>query len=94
MASRAELIEMLKELGGECEGSSIEELYECVKKAADRRIGIPLRKKQKVSADNLSLSLKKFLTEEYDYVLKDKDGNVLNYKGEIIKKARRKKKSG
>lgn len=79
MASRPELIQIAIELGLWYNKKSITELKKMIKDEADRLLNI---KKIKISADNLSSALKKFLTEEYDYVILDKNGNKLNYMGD------------
>lgn len=77
MASRAELIEMAKEIDAEYEGLTIEELKESVKKKADELFSG--RAGYHTSADKLSYTLKKFLTREYNFVIKDKNGNVIEF---------------
>ena len=88
MASRPELIEMMKELFIEYRNQSIEEMTQLIRKKADYRFN----KTHRVSQYRVSDTLRKFLTEEYDYILVDEDGNTYDYKGNLIEKSRRKKR--
>jgi NH3-dependent NAD+ synthetase len=90
MASRAELIQMCEELEIEYEDMSIDEMAKAVREEADRRFNV----KEKVSADDLSDTLKKFLIEEFDYVIRDKEGQELDWQGSVkeIRRAERKTK--
>jgi len=76
MASRAELVSMMKEIGRDSDGMSIEDMKEAVRDFADKNIA---NKKIKISADNLSVSLRKFLTMEADFIIRDKDKKELDY---------------
>jgi len=80
MASRPELIEICKELKIEYKNKTIEELHEDVRKEIDKKFDIKI----KVGNKGLSETLLKFMSEEYDYVFKDKNGNLVNYRGEKI----------
>jgi hypothetical protein len=72
---------MCKELEvEEWEDRSIAELDKLVRKAADIKF---YSKKKLFSADAISDTLRKFLTTEYDYLLLDKEGNLLDYRGKI-----------
>lgn len=76
MASRAELVAMAKELTIDYDGMSVIEMKEAIRNQADK---ILQRKAgYHASADGLSFTLKKFLTKEYNYVIKDKDGNIID----------------
>jgi len=90
MASRAELIQMCDELGIDHSDMLIGQMATIIKTEVDRRFN----KKGHVSADKMSITLKRFLTLEYDYVLKDKDGKELDWKEDKIetRKAERSKK--
>ena len=79
--SRPELVQIAKELKIEWKGLSIHELTVALRKESDRRF----KKKYKVGSSWMSNTLKKFLVEEYDYVLKDRKGNKTK-KIEEIKK--------
>jgi len=81
MASRPELVEMMIELKLDPVNKSIEEMTEEVKIAADKRFD----KKYKVSWNWLSDNLRNFLMNEYDFYMKDRDGNLVDYKGRRIK---------
>lgn len=76
MASRAELINIMKELGLDSEGMLMEEMEEAIRKEADKRWR---SKKVLHSADVLSVELRKFLTKEYDYKIFNKDKKELDY---------------
>ena len=78
MASRPELIEMCKELGIEYEDLTREEMKMAIRNIADKKFK---SKKIRHSATKLSETLKKFLTLEYDYVIKDRKGRKLDYRG-------------
>ena len=69
--SRAELIQLSKELGIDWQDLSIHELTVALRKEADRKF----KKKYKVGSSWMSDTLRKFLVEEYDYVLRDRKGN-------------------
>jgi len=77
MASRPELVEMMIELRLDPVNKSIEEMTEEVKVAADRKFD----RKYKVSWNWLSDTLRFFLMNEYDYIMKDEDKNLVDYKG-------------
>jgi hypothetical protein len=79
MATRPELIEMCKELNIEYDNLSSNEMKEEIKKRSDK----VFNKRYHVSADNISLTLKKFLNLEYDYKFFDRDGNEYDYKGRL-----------
>ena len=81
MASRPELVEMQIELGLDPTNKSIEEMTEEVKIAADKKFD----KKRKISWNWVSDTLRQFMLNEYDYVMKDKDKNLVDYKGRRIK---------
>lgn len=76
MASRPELIEMCRELGIDYEDMTREEMKMAIRNVVDKRFK---SKKIRHSASNLSAILRKFLTLEYDYVIKDKGGKKLDY---------------
>ena len=88
MASRPELLRMMIELKLDPEDKSIEEMTQLIKDRADRKF----KKGFRVSQYSVSNTLRKFLTEEYDYILVDKYNNVYDYRGNMIKKNKRKKK--
>ncbi len=81
MASRPELVQMALELDIDMEGLGMVELDQAVREAIDKTFN----KKYLVSPMGLSETLKKFMTEEFDYYLVDKEGKRHNYKGEPIK---------
>jgi len=58
-------------------GKSIEEMTDLVRKIADKK----LNKRYSVSGNKLSLTLRKFLSQEYDYKFFRKNGEELDYKG-------------
>ena len=82
MASRAELVAMCKELDIDCSDMSREEIKMSIRLTADKKFR---SKKIRHSATKMSDTLKKFLTLEYDYVIKDREGNKLDYRGRKIK---------
>lgn len=69
MVTRPELIELAKELSVDFKDLSLKELKEYVNEKADKLFG---NRKIPHSADNISERLLKYLTEEYDYILKYK----------------------
>ena len=71
MVTRPELIEICKELDIVYEDTSREDMVESIKKEADRRYS---KKRYPISPHILSPLLKKFLLNEYDYILRDKSG--------------------
>ena len=76
MASRAELIQMCEELDIEFRDLSSDEMKDLIRKKADKKFS---KKKYKISADKLSIALRKFLTLEYDYIILDIGKNQLTY---------------
>jgi hypothetical protein len=86
MASRAELIELCKELEIDHEGLSISELTNSVRAEADRRWAkYDVHNRKLCPTKNKSRDLLKFLTEEYDYSLFDMNGNQVDVDSNIIK---------
>lgn len=86
MASRAELIELCKELRLDFEGLSIDEMTQAVRKEADRRWSrFDVRSNKLCPTYNKSKDLLKFLTQEYDYSLFDREGNQVDVDGNILK---------
>lgn len=75
MASRPELVLCCEELDIDHEGMDIQQMKEAVRERADKLFN----KKWHVSADNLSDTLKHFLTTEADWIIKDQDGNIINF---------------
>jgi len=75
MASRPELVLMCKELEIECTNMNKDEMIDAIREEADKRFNHNIL----ISADNLSKTLKAFLTNQYDYVIKDKDGKKLKF---------------
>jgi hypothetical protein len=77
MASRAELVSIIEELklNKTGENITIENMKKMVREWADRNIG---KMKSRISADNLSVELRKFLLQEYDYIILDKDKKELD----------------
>jgi len=74
MASRPELVSMCIELGIDWSGMSIEEMKSEIRTTADK---IFRSKKIHHSGDKLSYALKRFLTEEYDFIIKDVTGKKI-----------------
>lgn len=73
IASRPELRQICCELGiQDYEDLSIHEMYIVIRKAADKLFANKSKKMR--SADVLSPTLKRFLTKEYDFAIKDKEG--------------------
>ena len=75
MASRPVLIQLCKELDIEYEKLLNEEMVSALRNEADRRF----LSEEKVSADDLSSELRRFLKLEYDYIFKDKKGKELDW---------------
>ncbi len=80
MASRAELIQMCLELDIDHEDLDIEEMTDEIRTIAD----VKFNRTYHVGIKDISDTLLKFLTEEYDYIIKYKDGSLYNYKKERI----------
>ena len=70
--SRPELVQMCIELTLEWTSKSIQELYDSIKLECDRRFN---NKKIHIGADNLSITLQRFLVEECGFIIKDRYGN-------------------
>lgn len=78
MAARAVLVELCKEWDIEYEGLSISEMKDAIRKQADKKL---TRKKVHHGATILSDAMKKFLCQEYTFVLVDKEGRRIKYAG-------------
>lgn len=69
--TRAELIQICEELDIDFESfNSLEDVADAIRKKSDRKFN----KSYHISADSLSNTLKRFLVNEYDYKILDKDG--------------------
>jgi len=77
MAARAVLIIIAKELEVEYKGLSIDELASKLREVIEKTYA---DKKRYISIKNMSPTLIKFLTQEADFVLKDKDNKTISYK--------------
>lgn len=77
MVTRPELIEIMKELSIEEDSKNLshEEKVELVKKTVDKRF----HKRYNIGVKNISTTLRKFMTLEYNYKIEDKEGNELDY---------------
>jgi hypothetical protein len=83
MSTRAELRIICKELKIPSDGLDKEQMMVKIKEVADKMFA---KKWARIwSADNLSTTLKKFLTEESHFVIRDKKGNELDFLGRIKK---------
>ena len=81
MASRPELLRLMKELGLNYENKTIDEMTQEIKDESDRRFDREYEVSWRVASDEL----RKFLTTEYDYVVRGKVKSIKrNYKGERI----------
>ncbi len=81
MASRPELLRLMKELGLNHENKTIDEMTQEIKDESDRRFDREYEVSWRVASDEL----RKFLTTEYDYVVRGKVKSIKrNYKGERI----------
>ena len=78
MASRAELVQMCLELDIDHEDLNTEEMTEQIQTITD----VKFNRTYHIGIKNISDTLLKFLTEEYDYIIKSKDGSLYNYKKE------------
>ncbi len=83
MATRPELVEICKELELDYRDLTIEEMKKLIRKEVNKKFK---SRKLHFSADKLSKTLLKFMTLEHDFVILDKEGNLLDYKGNIIKR--------
>ena len=87
MITRAQLIEIAKELGLDWKDLSTEEIKEMV----DDHIRSVVKKMPFYSADNMSLLLKENLYSHHNVVFEDKYGNKYDHLGNLLRKGRRKK---
>jgi DNA-binding NtrC family response regulator len=88
MASRAELRQACREMRITSTDLTKEEMLIKIREVADKWFKKKWAKFS--SADKLSTTLKKILTEEYNFVIRDKEGNELDHLGRI-KKIKKKK---
>jgi hypothetical protein len=75
MSSRAEMVAICKELDIDSEHMSIDEMDNRIRKEVDKRFN----KRSKVGIKDMSEELLKFMTLNYDYVIKDKEGTIYKY---------------
>lgn len=75
MATLAELRQMCEELEIDSSEISREEMIDKIKEAADKKFD----RKKKMSIKGISKILLKFLMQEYDYILRDKEGKDVEY---------------
>jgi len=80
MASRPELKGIADELNIDISGMTTKEMEKEIREEIDKRFNINI----KVGNVGLSENLLRFMSEEFDYIFKDKKGNLVNYKGEKI----------
>ena len=80
MASRAEIVQIAIELEVVHKSVRVNKLTEKVREEIDKRFN----RKFPISLDDLSETLLKYMTEEYDYFLVNREGERHNYKGEKI----------
>jgi len=80
MASRAELLQICDELEIEHDKMTIEEMKTAIRELADKKFAY---KKYPIGKEDMSYALIKFLTQEYDFILKREDGTEIDYK-EVI----------
>ena len=81
MASRAELVQMCKELEIKDKGLNIDEMTSLVREAVDKKFDIKYRR---VGNSEMSRALLRFISTEYDYVFKNKQGKQVNIDGEEL----------
>lgn len=77
MASRAELLQICDELNIDRDNLSPEEMKDAIKEWADKYIDKP---KYMKGETQFSLAFIKFITEEYDYVLEDRNKKEYSWK--------------
>jgi hypothetical protein len=82
MTTRVELRQICEEIKIPYEDRDLEDIKKDIRAWVDKRIG----KKKRRSADNMSVTLRKFLTLEYDYAITNKEGDLLDHNLEKIKK--------
>ena len=80
MASRPELVHLCKELNINSKDMLIEEMDKAIREKIDT-----LFNKKTILIGNAGKSdtLLRFMSEEYDYICKNKKDQLVNYKGEI-----------
>lgn len=78
MASRAELLQIAKELDVDVKGMKVTEMTEELKTWIDKKYN----RKFLISPDDVSSTLLHFMVEEFDYHLVNRKGERHNYKGE------------
>ena len=75
MATLAELRQCCEELGIESSALTREDMEGNIRTIFDKKYA---KKKSNISADQFSETLLKFLITNYDWVLKDKEGQVIS----------------
>uniref|UniRef100_A0A6M3Y054 Uncharacterized protein n=1 Tax=viral metagenome TaxID=1070528 RepID=A0A6M3Y054_9ZZZZ len=80
MASRPELIQCCDELDIDHKGKSIDEMKQLIREFADKNF----KRRSKISGSKMSLTLRKFLSKEYDFKFYNKNKEEVNYKGNKI----------
>ncbi len=82
MATLAEIRQLCDELNIEYdEKKSRDELLSEIRKAIDLMVRKGSGKMMRIGFDKVSPLLKRFMVEEYDYVVVDRDGNLYDWKG-------------
>jgi hypothetical protein len=79
MASRAELIQIAKELDIEYKGLLTDEMDKVVREAIDKQFNIPIM----IGDTGKSETLLRFMSEEFDYKFYNEDGKEVDYLGKL-----------
>ena len=78
MESRPELVHICKELEIDSKDMLIEDMNKAIREKIDELYNI---KTILIGNTGKSGTLLYYMTQEYDYICKDKDGNLVDYKG-------------
>ena len=78
--SRAELVSICWELKIECKDKSIDEMKQLIREFADKNF----KRRSKISGSKMSLTLRKFLSKEYDFKFYNKNKEEVDYRGNKI----------
>ena len=89
MITRAQLIEIAKELELDWKEKSTEEIQQIVDDEIRRIKKVPF-----YSADNLSDTLKEYMFTHHSVVFEDRYGNKYDHLGNLLKKGKRRKSDG
>ena len=86
--SRAELLIIANEIGLDVAGLTRQEMTELIRAKTLKMFD---KKGKNIGASNMSLTLKRFLYYEHCFIFRNKEGELVDYKGEPLPRSKRNK---